>query len=112
MLATERTTTMPRMTVTGQRINSPVTDPINRQTTAYKNWFARRHARFIEQYQRELEAWFSMTDEQRFDLSCRMLAGGRIQQEQFRLRDRVDAAIAYGQVTEMVNEQHEIEAAH
>ena len=39
-----------------------------------------------------------------------MLDAGKAQQEQFRLLDRVDAAIAYGQVQEMVNSQHEVEA--
>jgi hypothetical protein len=40
-----------------------------------------------------------------------MLAAGQAQQETFRLIDRVDAAIAYGQVEEMVNERHEMEGA-
>jgi hypothetical protein len=76
---TERISVMPRMTVTGQRIESPVTDSINRQTTAYRAWFNRRHAEFIAAYHRELEQWFSMTDEQRFSISCRMLAAGHEQ---------------------------------
>ena len=39
-----------------------------------------------------------------------MLDAAQAQQEKFRLLDRVDAAIAYGQVQEMVNEQHESQA--
>jgi hypothetical protein len=40
----------------------------------------------------------------------RQLQAAHAQQDAFRLIDRVDAAIAYGQVEEMVNERHEIEA--
>ena len=51
-----------------------------------------------------LEGWI------RADMQLRdeeQLSAATAQQEQFRLLDRVDAAIAYGQVAEMVNEQHE-----
>ena len=40
----------------------------------------------------------------------RQLAAAHAQQEQFSLRDRVDAAIAYGQVCEMVNDEQAVEA--
>jgi hypothetical protein len=40
----------------------------------------------------------------------RQLQAAHAQQDTFRLIDRVDAAIAYGQVAEMVNEVHEVEA--
>jgi hypothetical protein len=38
-------------------------------------------------------------------VAAEMLAAAHAQQETFRLIDRVDAAIAYGQVEEMVNEE-------
>lgn len=55
-----------------------------------------------------VRAWIATEGEQ---AAQEMLAAGKAQQEQFRLIDRVDAAIAYGQVAEMFNDQHEV-AAH
>jgi hypothetical protein len=86
---------MPRMTVTGKRIISPVTDPINCKTKAYQDYLE-RDAREAW-YQREFAAW-------------KMLRAAEKRQQEFRLRDRVDAAIAYGQVCEMVNDEQAVEA--
>jgi hypothetical protein len=88
---------MPRMTTNGKSIESPVTDPINRNTTAYKAWFYRKHAAFIAAYEKELETWFSMSDEQRLAISCRMMDAAHAQNpDAFRLspipdHDRINA---------------------
>jgi hypothetical protein len=58
-----------------------------------------------------LEGWVRMWCKRESErLAAEMLERAHAQQETFRLIDRVDAAIAYGQVEEMVNERHEMEA--
>jgi hypothetical protein len=62
-----------------------------------------------KQYAKEFAAW--LTAQANEQIAQEMLDAGHAQQEQFRLLDRVNVAIAYGQVAEMVNEMHETEGA-
>jgi hypothetical protein len=91
---------MPRMTVTGKRIISPVTDPINCKTKAYQDYLE-RDAREAW-YQREFAAWKMLR-----------AAAKRQQEATFRLIDRVDAALQIGMLHELtgIEGKAELEAA-
>jgi hypothetical protein len=69
------------------------------------------HSVAIGESETLLEGWVRMwVKDESERLAAEMLQAAHAQQDTFRLIDRVDAAIAYGQVAEMVNEQHEVEA--